>query len=47
MQKTTTKEVHELGYLSGESDPLIIVQEIEIWSYYKIVYIQTRIRPRK
>ena len=33
--------------LGGEHDPLKIVQESEIWTYYEMVYAQTRIPPKK
>ena len=33
--------------MSGEGDPLGIVQEVELWLYERMVYVQTRICPRK
>ena len=35
----TQKEV----WLSGESDPLEIMQGNELWSYYQMLYAQTRL----
>ena len=39
--KQAQKEIR----LGGKGDLLGIVQEIKIWQYYQIVYIQTRICP--
>ena len=33
--------------MGGEGDPLGTVQEVSIWPYEQMVYIQSRIRPRK
>ena len=33
--------------MGGESDPLGIVQEIEIWPYIQMVYTQIRIRRKE
>ena len=34
-------------WLGGKGIPLGIVQEIEIWSYYQMVYAQTKIHPEE
>ena len=47
MQQISTKRVYGKAWLGGESDPLGIVQEIEIWPYEQVVYASTRIRPRE
>ena len=46
MQQTSTKGVNDQAWMGGKGDPLEIVQGTEIWSYYQMVYAQTRIRPR-
>ena len=43
MQQTSKKE----PWLGSKGDPLVIVQEIIIWSYKQIVYVKTKIHPRK
>ena len=43
MVGTSTKEVQDEVRLGGKGDPMGIVQETEIWSYYQMVYTQTRI----
>ena len=47
MQQTSKKEILDKAWLSGEDDPLGIVQEIKIWPCWQMVYAQTRNRPRK
>ena len=42
MQQTSTKWLQNETWVGEESDPLGIVQEIEIWPYYQMVYAQTR-----
>ena len=42
--QTCAKKVQDETWLDG---PLRIVQEIEIWPYYQMVYAQTRIRSRE
>ena len=44
---TRTKWVQDKALLDGKGDPLGIVQEIEIWPYYQMVYAQTRICSRE
>ena len=43
-KRTCTKGVQDKAWLGGKGDPLGIVQEIEIWSYYQMLHAQTRIR---
>ena len=43
MLQISTKGVQDLVPLSGQSDQLGIVQGIKNWSYYQMVYTQTRI----
>ena len=43
MQQTSQKEIQNLAWRGGKSNPLATLQEIEIWPYYKVVYTQTRI----
>ena len=33
--------------IGGKDDPLGIVQELNVWVYYQMIYAQTRIHPRK
>ena len=47
MLQTGTKEVQDLAWLSGKSNPMEIMQEIKIRPYYQMVYTQTRIYSRK
>ena len=47
MQQTSTKRVPVKTQLSGEGDPLGIVQETEIWPKSLMVYAQTRIQSGK
>ena len=44
MQQTSVKEV---GMSGRKGDSMGIVQEIEFWLHYQVVYAQTRIRPRE
>ena len=39
------KNSTRLDMTGWEGDPLGIMQEIEIWPYYEMVYIKTRIHP--
>ena len=43
--KLTQREYKTRHDSGGEGDSLGIVQEIEIWPYYEMVYAQIRIRP--
>ena len=45
MKKSCVKRVEYLSLLSGEVYSLGIMQEIEIWSYFKMYFAQTRMRP--
>ena len=48
MPETGTKWIQDLTRLGGESDLLGIVQVIKnYWPYFQMIYIQTRIRPKK
>ena len=38
MQQTNTKRVQDLTRLGGKGDPLGIVQKIQIWPLYQMVY---------
>ena len=40
MQQTSTKRVPNLARLGGKVIHLEIVQEIQIWLYYQMVYTQ-------
>ena len=44
MQQIGPQRVQDLTGLGGESNSLGIVQEIEVWPYYLMVYAQTRFR---
>ena len=46
MSNNNTKQLIPIR-LGGENYPLGIVQEIEIWPYYQMLYTQTRICPGK
>ena len=45
MKQTSTKRLEDLTWLGGKGYPLGIVQEIDVWPYYQIVHVQTRICP--
>ena len=47
MQQTSAKGVQDEARLGGKGNPLGIVQETEILSYYHIVYAQSRIHLRE
>ena len=47
MQQTCKEGVQGQAQLSGESDPLGIVQTSKIWSYWQMVLAQSRNCPRK
>ena len=45
MQQTGTKRVLDKTWLGGKGDPQGTEQEIEIWLYYQMIYVQNRIHP--
>ena len=47
MQQTSIEMSTKLGMTGWDSDPQRIVQEIEFWLYYQMVYAQIRIYPRE
>ena len=47
MQQTDTKGEQDKTRLGGKGDPQKIVQEVEIWPYYPMIYARTRMRPRE
>ena len=47
MQQTRVNEVQDNTRLGGKVNLLGIMQEIEIWPYIKMVFAQTRIRPKE
>ena len=47
MQLTSIKRIQDNAQLGGKSSPLGIVQVIKFWSCRQMVYVQTRICPRK
>ena len=47
MKPTSIKRVQDKVWLDGKDDSLGIVQKINIWPYYQMVYAQTRILPRE
>ena len=44
MSETSAKWLQDYTWLVGEGDPLGIVQDIESWPFYQMIYAQTRIR---
>ena len=47
MQQSSIKGVQDQPWLGGKSDPLGIVQEIEIWLYDQMVYAQATVSLRE
>ena len=47
MQQTNMKRVQDEAWLGKKGDLLGSVQEIKIWPYTQIVYVQTKIRLRE
>ena len=47
IQQSSAKEKQDEAWQGGKGDSLGIVQEIDIWPYYQMVYAQTRTHPRE
>ena len=47
MLQSYTQGIWEKVWLGKKGDPLVIGQEIQIQPYFQMVFVQTRIYPRK